>query len=118
MATELLMKFSAFLGAWWWLMITVIVAGWLIFRGYVGTPAGRLWWDSAKLKLPLFGPVIATRLYAQFAHSLGNLVVNGWSPSRRNSVAIPVRSAWVRTAWVSKWFEGKGFFIPPAPSSR
>ena len=29
------------------------------------------------MKVPLLGPVISTRLYAQFAHSLGNLVVNG-----------------------------------------
>ena len=76
-ATEMLMKFSAILGKWWWLMLTAIVAGSLVFRGYVGTPAGRMWWDSIKIKLPLFGPVISTRMYAQFAHSLGNLVVNG-----------------------------------------
>jgi general secretion pathway protein F/type IV pilus assembly protein PilC len=77
LATELLMKFSAFFGKWWWLMGTVCVAGFLLFRGYINTPAGRMWWDQTKFKLPLFGPVISTRLYAQFAHSLGNLVVNG-----------------------------------------
>lgn len=76
-ATEMLMKFSAILGDWWWLMITVIVAGSLSFRGYISSPAGRMWWDATKLKLPLFGPVISTRMYAQFAHSLSNLVVNG-----------------------------------------
>jgi type II secretory pathway component PulF len=77
LATELLMKFSDFFGKFWWLIGTVCVAGFLMFRGYINTAAGRLWWDQTKLKLPLFGPVVSTRLYAQFAHSLGNLVVNG-----------------------------------------
>ena len=44
LATELLMKFSAFFGKWWWLMGTVCVAGFLLFRGYINTPAGRMWW--------------------------------------------------------------------------
>ncbi len=29
------------------------------------------------MKLPLFGPVLATRFYAQFAHSMGSLVGHG-----------------------------------------
>ena len=77
MATMLLMQFSAIFGKWWWLLLTVCVGGFISFKGYVNTPVGRMWWDSTKLKLPLFGPVVSTRLYAQFAHSLGNLVING-----------------------------------------
>lgn len=77
MATMLLIGFTKFFGAWWWLILTVLIGGFIVFRSYVRTPAGRMWWDATRLKLPLFGPVLATRLFAQFSHSLGNLVVNG-----------------------------------------
>jgi general secretion pathway protein F/type IV pilus assembly protein PilC len=49
----------------------------LLFRAYISTPKGLMWWHDTKLRLPLFGPVMATRFYAQFAHSLGNLISNG-----------------------------------------
>jgi type II secretory pathway component PulF len=77
LATELLMNFSSFLGSWWWAMLAAAVVGFLSFKGYVSTPHGKLWWHETRMKLPLFGPVIATRFYAQLAHSLGNLVNNG-----------------------------------------
>jgi type II secretory pathway component PulF len=77
MATELLMSFGSFLGNWWWLLLSVAIGGFILFKGYVSTPAGKLWWHQNQLLLPLFGPVISTRLYAQFASSLGNLVTNG-----------------------------------------
>ena len=77
MATQILIKFNYFLGNWWWLILTVIVMGALLFKAYIGTPKGRMWWHEAKLRMPLAGPVMATRFYAQFAHSLGNLTSNG-----------------------------------------
>ena len=76
-ATEVLIKVSGFLAQWWLVLIAVAVGSFVSFRAYVGTPVGRMWWASAQMKIPLLGPVVATRLYAQFAHSLGNLVVNG-----------------------------------------
>ncbi|MBL9132525.1 MAG: type II secretion system F family protein [Verrucomicrobiaceae bacterium] len=36
-----------------------------------------MWWDDTKLKLPLFGPIMAMRFFAQFSQSLGNLINNG-----------------------------------------
>jgi type II secretory pathway component PulF len=77
LATELLMGFSKFVQNWWLVILAAGTALFLSFKGYVATPNGRLWWDQTRLKLPLFGPVIATRFYAQLAHSLGNLVNNG-----------------------------------------
>lgn len=77
MATQILIKFNTFLGTWWWLILTALIAGGLLFKAHIGTPKGRMWWHEAKLKLPLVGPVMATRFYAQFAHSLGNLLSNG-----------------------------------------
>lgn len=76
-ATQALIHVNTFLGQWWWVILTLLVIIGLLFKGYISTPSGLLWWHRAKMKLPLFGPVIATRFYAQFAHSLGNLVNNG-----------------------------------------
>jgi type II secretory pathway component PulF len=76
-ATQLLISFNQFMGHWWWAIGIAITAGVLTFRGYISSPAGRMWWDATKLKLPLFGPIMSMRFYAQFAHSLGNLITNG-----------------------------------------
>lgn len=75
--TEMLIAVSSFFAKWWWLGAIVGTTAFLLFRSYISTPKGRMWWDEAKLKLPLFGPVLAARFYAQFSSSLGNLVNNG-----------------------------------------
>ncbi len=76
-ATQLLINFNHFMGEWWWVIGIIITAIVLTFRGYISSPAGRMWWDETKLNLPLFGPIMSMRFYAQFAHSLGNLIMNG-----------------------------------------
>lgn len=75
--TELLIKFSDFVAAWWWLGAIIGATLFLLFRAYIATPKGRFWWHRAKLNIPLFGPVLSARFYAQFASSLGNLINNG-----------------------------------------
>lgn len=76
-ATQLLISFNNFMAAWWWAIGIGITAIFLTFRGYISSPSGRLWWDETRLKLPLFGAIMSMRFYAQFAHSLGNLITNG-----------------------------------------
>jgi type II secretory pathway component PulF len=76
-ATQMLISFNQFLASWWWVMLSAAVVVALSFKAYLATPGGRLWWHRTKLQTPLFGPVIATRFYAQFAHSMGSLVGNG-----------------------------------------
>ncbi len=77
LATEVLVKFSNFVGHWWWLILIVLITAFLSFRAYIASEKGRLWWHEAKLNIPLFGAVLAARFYAQFCGSLGNLVNNG-----------------------------------------
>lgn len=76
-ATQLLISFNHFMGQWWWVIGIILTAAGLTFRGYISSPAGRMWWDATKLNLPLFGPIMSMRFYAQFAHSLGSLITNG-----------------------------------------
>lgn len=76
-ATQLLISFNNFMAAWWWAIAAAVTTLFLVFRGYISSPSGRLWWDETKLKLPLFGSIMSMRFFAQFAHALGNLVTNG-----------------------------------------
>lgn len=75
--TEMLMATSNFIAAWWWLGAILGITGYLAFKGYTATPKGRLWWDQAKLKLPLFGSIMKARFHVEFTSSLSNLVSNG-----------------------------------------
>ena len=75
--TEILIKFTDFMGAYWWLILLVAIVVSLSFKAYIATANGRLWWDAARMKIPAFGPVIAGRVYAQFCHTMSNLVNNG-----------------------------------------
>ena len=67
--TRGLLGFSAFMLAWWPLMIAVGVAFGMLVRGYIRTPAGRYNWDSRKLKLPIVGDIILKATLARFARS-------------------------------------------------
>lgn len=75
--TRALLDFSGFCTTWFWTMLGSAVAAVVLFRVLIATAPGRLWWDRAKMKIPLIGPIIETRFYAGFTQALGNLVTNG-----------------------------------------
>ena len=75
--TDLLIKFTDFMGAWWWLILGILVGSFALFRLHISTAKGREWWDGYKMKIPAFGPVIMGRFYAQFCHTMSNLINNG-----------------------------------------
>lgn len=75
--SELLIKFSNFMNSWWWLVLTIGIAIFILFKAFIRTPKGHFWWDNAKMKIPAFGPVVAGRFYAQFCHTMSILVNNG-----------------------------------------
>ncbi|MDB4943385.1 MAG: ral secretion pathway protein [Labilithrix sp.] len=55
------------------------VAGVLLSRfvSFLGTPAGNLWFDGKKLKLPLFGPVFRMLAVSRFSRTLSTLLKSG-----------------------------------------
>lgn len=75
--TQFLIAMSQFIGAYWWLLLTGLLLAVLAAWQTLQYPGGRLWWDRNKLQIPLFGPVMAAHFYAQFAHTLANLISNG-----------------------------------------
>lgn len=56
-----------------------VVAGLVLARffAFLGTPAGQLWLDGVKLKLPLFGPVFRMLAVSRFSRTLSTLLKSG-----------------------------------------
>jgi type II secretory pathway component PulF len=76
LATRLLIGTSEFFGSWWWLILLVLAASILAFRHFTSQGEGRVWWDRTKLNLPIFGPLLRMRFYAQFTQTLSTLLNN------------------------------------------
>lgn len=77
LATRSLIVVSDFFAHYWWAIIAVAILGSLAFWRMVQTREGRFWWDRTRLRIPLVGPVLRARTYAQFAQTMSNLVSNG-----------------------------------------
>jgi len=75
--TRIMIHFSDFMVHYGPLLLALVVVGVVSFLFAIRQPAGRRWWDEKKLKIPLFGKVLAARYYAQFSQTLANLVMNG-----------------------------------------
>ncbi len=75
--TKLLIDFSRFMGQYWWAILGILLLFGIGFYQFIQLPKGRLWWDRVKLNFPLYGPVVSSHFFAQFAATLANLVGNG-----------------------------------------
>ena len=75
--TRLLLATSRFLVSWGWLLLVTILFGAVVFWQAIQRPAGKLWWDQARVKIPVAGPVLEAAFYAQFSQTLANLLGNG-----------------------------------------
>jgi general secretion pathway protein F len=75
LATKLLLAFSNTLKSYWWIVLSAIVAAWVIFKNYVRSDAGRFKWDGFKLRL--IGDVIKKLETARFCRTLGTLLKSG-----------------------------------------
>ena len=59
-----------------WFFIALVIAGFIYLRRWTKT-AGRLQWDSFKLKIPVFGSVLCSIAVGRFARTLGSLTQGG-----------------------------------------
>ena len=75
--TQALISVSGFCGKWWWAIIAVIGASAMLVRAAVQTPPGRAWWHRAMLEIPVVGPVLRAKFYAEMLQTLSTLVSNG-----------------------------------------
>ena len=53
-----------------------IILGTVFFLSYIRTGAGRMWWDTTRLQIPLLGDAMRKAETARFARAMGTLVSN------------------------------------------
>jgi type II secretory pathway component PulF len=74
--TKMLLGTSEFLQSWGWIGILAIIGGAVGLRMYVRTQAGRMWWDTIRLRVPLLGDALRKAETARFASAMSTLVAN------------------------------------------
>jgi general secretion pathway protein F/type IV pilus assembly protein PilC len=72
-----LMAFSDFLRSYWWLLIIGMIVGFILFRRWKNSEAGRVVFDRVKIRLPLFGSVFLALALSRFCRILGTMLHNG-----------------------------------------
>ena len=74
--TKIMLEVSNVVTAYWWMAALAVTGAAIFWRVYTRTTAGRLWWDGARLKLPLLGDALLKAETARFARAMGTLVGN------------------------------------------
>ena len=74
--TQILLETSRVVRSYGWIALAFLVVAVAGFRIYVRTQAGRLWWDSFRLRLPLLGSALRKAETSRFARAMETLVAN------------------------------------------
>lgn len=75
--TEILMFVSGFMGRYWWLLLGLSIGGVVAYFQARATKAGRLWIDTQKLRIPVFGNLIKKVSISRFAMTFATLLESG-----------------------------------------
>ena len=75
--TQMLLWINYAVTKLWWLLIILSAAAYLIFKQYINTKIGRISWDSLKLKIPVFGPLLLKLSISRFTRITGTLMRSG-----------------------------------------
>jgi general secretion pathway protein F len=74
--TRLMLQASHLVQSYWWVVAAALAATLIGWRLYTRTAKGRLWWDGARLKLPMLGDTLRKAETARFARAMATLVAN------------------------------------------
>jgi general secretion pathway protein F len=74
--TQIMLSISDFVRTYGWIFLVAFILGMAAFQSYIRSVAGRLWWDRARLKLPLLGDALLKAETARFARAMSTLVSN------------------------------------------
>src|SRR5512147_1926600 len=75
--TRMMLEASRLLRAYGWIAVLAVAGAGAVFYSYIRTAAGRLWWDTLRLRVPLLGGALRRAETARFARAMGTLVANG-----------------------------------------
>lgn len=74
--TQMMLSASQVVQGYWWVGASALVAFAIFWQVYTRTPAGRLWWDGARLRIPMLGDALLKAETARFARAMATLVAN------------------------------------------
>jgi type IV pilus assembly protein PilC len=75
--TGVLIAVSAFIRRSLLFMIITVIIGVFLFRKYIATKSGRMWWEKLKFNLPIFGEFFRIIVAERFASEMSTLVESG-----------------------------------------
>lgn len=76
-ATDALLWLSAFLQAYWYVPVAMIVGSFVGISYYLRREDGKQYFDWLKIKVPMFGNIFLNLAVARFCRVLGTLLANG-----------------------------------------
>jgi general secretion pathway protein F len=74
--TKIMLEASRIVETYGWIAAGVIAGAFAGLNAYIRTAAGRLWWDTVRLKIPILGDALRKAETARFARAMGTLVGN------------------------------------------
>jgi len=74
--TKILIETSRVVQTYGWAALAAAAAVAVALYSYIRTRAGRLWWDSLRLRLPLIGDALRKAETARFARAMATLIAN------------------------------------------
>lgn len=75
--TKILIGVSNFMKSFWWLIIGAAFGLFVAFKAWTRTAIGKIAWDTAKVKTPIFGPLFQKIYIVRFARGFSTLIRGG-----------------------------------------
>lgn len=75
--TRVLLGSSVVLASYWWLILILLIFGFIGFHIYTNSEEGRFSWDFRKLKIPFAGSILRKMAVLRFVDMLGLLIESG-----------------------------------------
>lgn len=77
--TQIMVTTANLLASYWWVVIILVGFGAYFIRQYLRTDAGIYFWDSFKIRMPVFGKMFQKLYMARFARTAQTLLASGVS---------------------------------------
>ena len=75
--TRMVIGSSNMLRNFWWLWLGVLATSVYFFRSFTKAGKGKLWWDTQRLRAPVFGRLLKSFYIARFSENLETLITAG-----------------------------------------
>jgi general secretion pathway protein F len=85
--TLILLEVSKIVQDYWLPAAIALLVAVVLFQIYIRTLAGRLWWDTIRLKMPLLGDALRKAETARFARAMSTLVAASVPPVQSIGIA-------------------------------